>query len=1181
LRPFQTDDSEYFFGRDAQVDDVVARLRDKRFVAVIGGSGSGKSSLVLAGAIPRLRTYAIKEAGDFWVPVIATPGTNHVEGDSPLRRLALKFCSELVETTNPSKRLEDCVALLRSPDGLGELVERFGGQIKSAGGVNLNLVKVNFLFLVDQFEELFHPSNERNPFAADCKHLVDRIVEQFKKQHPQVCVALTMRSEHLNDCPRYDELPDAINAASYLVKRLNQEQLRNAIEQPVLRYHENYLGKQRNARRQARREGQAEVNVPPIDTFIVIEENLIERLLEDSKAVLGEQGHADQLPLLQHALFWIWHEANARCKDQMMVDALTLVDLWAAVGPSQDSQSRSPESRINTLVDCLENRCSAIYTEHVNEQKAWQEVFRSLAFKEPNTGTYTQQRASMAELRQRLDIITGDNVELAGHLKLWMEPHGYLYLDEESGTVKVAHETLIRRWKRFRDWIDDEDRQFHLYLRLLEDCERWKAAQATGGGGLSGGDTLRRYESEHLLAILKDPVRVARFHRLLGLGRDSRRPSVDTQAKNPLNATNDAINFLELSIKNRSDRDQERKNAEEQKRLVAETLIKAQVQWAEAQAVASEERAKVAQAREEVAVEQFKRAVADRERVIALGEVQAERAKVLRNKVRSWLLLAGFALVAVFFFSERMLASQEYTLHRGYALAAETSAKFEPQFLDFDGAKLPLLHALQGAYFFQIGSAQYTGPAAVLPLRWFYLPRIDGLLSTQLLGEARNIASLRTVLRGAAWPLSLHEKTTSSLNPAPPSDCNSVWVGNTDRSDSFAGAKFYAGPSMADRRGLVVTAPGVQGAALYVGRLNVADKHRCEIENQLSSPPVEALRVGIAADLSNLVFEFYGYFQLYTITWGNSLGVGIRPRVVIKKLGTESLGPGGEFVQILPSAYAAFATDIQIANRMLRVFDMEPTPISESDAMKGEKGEELHKTPEDVDTTSDDIVCAAFAKAKALNLSDNQDNVWSVNASGDHRTYCLHVKPSQASFTKSGNLFLASLYAFQGKEQASDSTKHLPLLLEEVVGTVRPTKFNIDAKNGWLAFKGEGGEWRALPWGLSAWGGLAKEVFAVPAEAPTTWFDRALRTLRGLATVVFTKNIDSYAAQDEQPFNLLLNGTATDDVELSKLFSAAAGLPLKVGSAMGVHAAAVQAVPGFVAAGSSSNKPRTSSAPSR
>ena len=202
LRPFQPEDADYFYGRDAQIDEVLVRLRQNRFVAVIGGSGSGKSSLVLAGAIPRLRSFAIHEAGDLWVPVIFTPGTNHVEGETPLKRLAKKFCAALKDVDDPRARIQRCVELLREPNGLGRMVSEYARHLKDPGWVNLDdrNLQVNFLFLVDQFEELFDSTNQNEPVKSDCTALVTRLVEQFKVRDKQICVALTMRSEHLNDC---------------------------------------------------------------------------------------------------------------------------------------------------------------------------------------------------------------------------------------------------------------------------------------------------------------------------------------------------------------------------------------------------------------------------------------------------------------------------------------------------------------------------------------------------------------------------------------------------------------------------------------------------------------------------------------------------------------------------------------------------------------------------------------------------------------------------------------------------------------------------------------------------------------------------------------------------------------------------------------------------------------------
>ena len=54
LRPFQAEEDHLFFGRERQTDELLTRLREERFLAVVGSSGSGKSSLVRAGMIPAL-----------------------------------------------------------------------------------------------------------------------------------------------------------------------------------------------------------------------------------------------------------------------------------------------------------------------------------------------------------------------------------------------------------------------------------------------------------------------------------------------------------------------------------------------------------------------------------------------------------------------------------------------------------------------------------------------------------------------------------------------------------------------------------------------------------------------------------------------------------------------------------------------------------------------------------------------------------------------------------------------------------------------------------------------------------------------------------------------------------------------------------------------------------------------
>ena len=83
LRPFEADEQELFFGREGQSEDILARLRQHRLVAVVGASGSGKSSLIRAGLLPYLHGGFLAEAGSHWRIAIFRPG-----GD-PINNLAV------------------------------------------------------------------------------------------------------------------------------------------------------------------------------------------------------------------------------------------------------------------------------------------------------------------------------------------------------------------------------------------------------------------------------------------------------------------------------------------------------------------------------------------------------------------------------------------------------------------------------------------------------------------------------------------------------------------------------------------------------------------------------------------------------------------------------------------------------------------------------------------------------------------------------------------------------------------------------------------------------------------------------------------------------------------------------------------------------------------------------------
>lgn len=506
LRPFLPYEEILLFGRERQVREVIAKLQETQFVAVIGGSGSGKSSLVLAGVVPELRSFGIPGAGDFWVPMICTPGTNATLADeekrlnTPITRLARKFAALLRSRGSQAQddaRLEEIAARLREELGFAHLVDLYTAELAAPPGPDP--ADARFLFVIDQFEELFHPTTRH---GKDANLLVERVIDHFFSPHPRCYIVLTMRSEHLNDCAGFLELPDAINKSSYLVRRLDDNELKDAITKPP--------------RRLLRLKKLADEGAARLPADVEFDAAVINRLVRDARRVSDDPDH---LPLLQHALARTWQAASLRVAEHLdLPDRLTLDDLQVAACGSSDEAQAALADGVNVLRASVEHWAEAAYLRHTTKEREQLTLLMPrLGVRDPNTGMYSQQRAQVAECAGLLGPgKTADDLK-----KLvangFLGEVNYLYWDDDDQrriTLKVSHESLIRGWARLRGTIDAQAERFEEFVGVVRKCDKWHRARR-GDSQLLVENELQRFDHEKLDVLLADPKqRQAWFARL-------------------------------------------------------------------------------------------------------------------------------------------------------------------------------------------------------------------------------------------------------------------------------------------------------------------------------------------------------------------------------------------------------------------------------------------------------------------------------------------------------------------------------------------------------------------------------------------------------------------------------------------------------------------------------------------
>ncbi len=264
LESFTEADAEHFLGRERLTARLASRLREERFLAIVGASGSGKSSVVRAGLIPALRAGkpladgGLPPAGSAqWAIRVLTP-TAH-----PLDALAVALTAAATADTAASDAAALSARLAADPTALATAAR----DLLAKEG------RPHLLLAIDQFEEAFSLARD----AAERRALFDNLVAAVDPtaNHP-ITIIVVLRADFYARFAEHDGLRELIARRQEYIGAMSREELFRAIVAPAAR-------------------GDWK-----------LQEGLVELMLDDA----GDEPGA--LPLLSHALLATWERRRGR-----------------------------------------------------------------------------------------------------------------------------------------------------------------------------------------------------------------------------------------------------------------------------------------------------------------------------------------------------------------------------------------------------------------------------------------------------------------------------------------------------------------------------------------------------------------------------------------------------------------------------------------------------------------------------------------------------------------------------------------------------------------------------------------------------------------------------------------------------------------------------------------------------
>ncbi len=415
LRPFSIEESQLFFGREGQVDEILQKLSRNRSVTIMGYSGSGKSSLMFCGLVPVLYGGFMTDVSPNWQVITTRPG------GSPIQNLTDSIVNHLESSGKvkpEDKAIQAAViksVLLSGPTGLCEVaqyLQRFENE--------------NIFILVDQFEELLRYREQAEESSNESSQYVNLILNAVHQREVPVYIALTMRSDFIGECTVFPGLTGMINESNYLVPQMNRAERKLAIEGPVA------VGGGK------------------------ITSRLVKRILSDIS------DHQDQLPIMQHALmrtwdYWVANREPGEPMDLRHYNAIGRISQALSLHANEAYEELSTEQK----------EIAEVLFKSITEKNEENQGLRR-----PSKIKLVSELAGVSE-DEVIKVV--DNFRRTGRSFLMPGVHVTL---TGSTTVELSHESLMRIWNRLANWVEEEYESAGLYKRISNAAALYQTGKA-------------------------------------------------------------------------------------------------------------------------------------------------------------------------------------------------------------------------------------------------------------------------------------------------------------------------------------------------------------------------------------------------------------------------------------------------------------------------------------------------------------------------------------------------------------------------------------------------------------------------------------------------------------------------------------------------------------------------------